>query len=314
MTDQTQALPLPLDDLTLKKLLIIRQVFERGVAGATIDSPSARMLAVITFDFCVEMLLKTILSALRPLEKMPEEFPKLLGDVHKAIRDCGGSGSPAPQKARKLHELRNAVQHQGLEPSTPAVFDSHIDCDLLLREATWLMWEVDFSEIDLLNFVQTDRAREWLTFAKESMNEPPYLRSIAYSWRALSTAIDSVKLYVVGHTARRRVGIETLDDSVGNVLDYALYDNFILTQDVTLMLALGMDVQRFVRYREVIGELTAASDNIIERRYGKETLEEDDARFVYAFCVDSVSQIESRMGPLVMPSWRAFYPPEIIEL
>lgn len=295
-----------LNDEGHRRLVVLKQVYETALSQSAIGNTSMRMLATINFDFAIETLLKLALTSLLPQRSTPREFKPLMGEVDKALRDSGARGLAHKDEILRMHELRNNVQHHAEYPSVEQVSRIRLHCDLFIHDTTRMVWDLDFDDIDLLDAIQTADVKAILTLARQELNqaEVAYFQVIGYCWQALTTLLNLVRPLVVGQPAQSLPGTMVLNPVQMLQEDDSLNRAVELTQETTLMLALGINTIDYFRYRNIVGSMSPmwGPRTVLRNvRSGNDQPSGEEVQFVYSFSVNAVLQIENRLsllGPL----------------
>lgn len=309
MTDPGGEPPAHLNGEGYRRLVVVKQVLASAVSRSYLEGRSARMLALIDFDFSVETLLRFAHRALRPREQVPANFPTLLKAVHSALQADGGAGIAEFSEIERMHTMRNGVQHHAEYPTSEQVIRVRSAASLCVRQATLDVWGEDLDSIDEIELVATPGAKELLLNAKEWLlrPEPDFYKAVAYCWKALSAALDVVSAALLGVSTREPgMSVVLSGDFDRTYTDRGLYESIHNSQALTLMLTFGIDPVRYLRYRRVTGTIyrLAGTDSVMRTVTGTDDeIAPEDAHYVYGFCLDSVLQMENGLGELTLPRW-----------
>ena len=72
-------------------------------------------------------------------------------------------------------------------------------------------------------------------------------------------------------------------------------------QETVAYLALGFNYSEYVQQKQIAGEPIWALDGSLAHIDQKKTIDENEAEFVLSHCIDSVIEIEARVGSLSEP-------------
>lgn len=303
-------LPIALDSEGHRRLVVAKQAFESGISRAGTDSRSARMLVIIDFDFSAETMLRLAHKVLLPNEQPPIQFPKLQKAVHEALLGLGGAGILEYGEIDRMHSIRNGVQHQAEYPTADQIQRARTAMAIFLQQMCLSIWQQDVASVDEIELVATTKVKELLTSAKASLvqDEPDFSKVTANCWKAFNHTLDAVRSVLVGGSPRSTgTAIFTRTTPDRQHWDSALYEGIQSTQDLALLLAFGIDPVGYLRYLSIVGgQSTLASSNSMLRAVEVEhyAISSDDAKFVYAFCLESILQIENRVGTITQPEPR----------
>ena len=102
-------------------LLISKQFFNEGNRLALLGDDFSAMKAVLFMDFCVEQMLNVLIDDFSSHESFTREdlkWPELWQGATTALRKAGVMEKiPYHKELKKLHKIRNLVQHQGVTPN-----------------------------------------------------------------------------------------------------------------------------------------------------------------------------------------------------
>src|SRR3954452_6414084 len=119
-----------MDEQQIRGMIVARQFLERAELLSEDGTETGRMAAVVLADLAVEMATKAAVLAqpLRGAARLDKD-PALPVVLEALVtlwqeRDVTKDDVPEAREARRLHELRNNVQHAGHEPSADQVIRS----------------------------------------------------------------------------------------------------------------------------------------------------------------------------------------------
>src|SRR6185437_12427554 len=111
-------MPVTLDVITRKKLILVRQIYQRAVLQAEAQHIYVdRILSLIGFDLSNETLLKTVVGAADPHKTPSTDFQ---GIVRQADTLLATNGLPALShkvQIQHVRTLRNDAQHKARYPN-----------------------------------------------------------------------------------------------------------------------------------------------------------------------------------------------------
>src|SRR5687767_15172485 len=106
-------MPVPLDPITHRKLVLARQIYQRALIQAQLrHSYVDRILAVIGFDLTNESVLKAIVSTLEPRKSTDKDFHGVLQQADSCLTAKDLPAVPDKAKIQHVHDLRNDAQHK----------------------------------------------------------------------------------------------------------------------------------------------------------------------------------------------------------
>jgi hypothetical protein len=129
-----------LDERQIRALIVARQFLDRAELLAADGTVPGRMAAVVLADLSVETAAKSaVLDEALPAKARLDQDPSLPVVLEALVelwqkRPGEVDDVPEAREARRLHELRNSVQHAGLAPDADQVVDAR------LRAHRFLAW------------------------------------------------------------------------------------------------------------------------------------------------------------------------------
>ena len=116
---------IPLDVITHRKLILVRQIYRRAVVQPEVlHSDFDRMMSLIAFDLASETALKTVVSALEPSKTADKDFQAVVQQADALLTKKGLPEVPDKAKVQHVHGLRNDAQHKARYPNNSDVSDS----------------------------------------------------------------------------------------------------------------------------------------------------------------------------------------------
>src|SRR5688500_12204978 len=109
--------PLPIDVITRRRLLLVKQVFQQALvqAGAR-QRPVRRIMAVIGFDLANETALKAVAEALYTVRSPADTFPGVLQQLDTLLPGAGFPPLADRANLLSVRRTRNVAQHQARSP------------------------------------------------------------------------------------------------------------------------------------------------------------------------------------------------------
>lgn len=155
------------DGSEIKRLVLAKSLYLHGCTHATNKDNVSRMVAIHHFDNAIEMVLK---CAVAKKDKKPERyFEGLLGQV----RDLTLS-----EQMRKLHRLRNDVQHAGDIPSVDSVIKYKGYAEDFFREVCDKIFGFSYDELFLSELIGNENLREQVRKAEEAFEKGEFERCV----------------------------------------------------------------------------------------------------------------------------------------
>lgn len=296
---------IPVDPITRKKLIIIRQLYQNAVIQSTsLHVVVNRLLAVIGFDLSVETVLRTIVSVLDPSRTPADGFPGLIQQCDTALTNAGYNPIPDKANIQYVHSIRNDAQHKAKYPNESDVNDCRIYARDFLQKITFEVWGLDFEKISLTDIIQHEQVKQYLVDAELAFTQNDYQQAVQHAAAGLTFALNRVESAIVGRLPSFANGI-LLVDSFGKPMSNSssrdAYRAIEKMQDTLLYTALGMNYAHFMEYRKVAGYVVFTIDGTPHFHGQKESIEQKDAEFVLSYATNTIVQIESIVGNIDAP-------------
>lgn len=251
-------MPFSIDDLTRKKLALLKQLYQRGVLQSSSEySTVNRILSVIVFDLAIENALRTVISTLNTSIRVDDDrtFPKLVQQAKYELQDADLGPIPYESEIKHVHKVRNDAQHNSRYPSEIEVSDSRTYARDFLRKIVWQVWGCSFDSISLVDFVNNQKAREFLARSEAALAQDDYEQCVSNANAGLSWTISKVPRLLIGDSLRLSFWDYTATryrvtyDSIGPL-------GRIPDSDTNLWnLAVGMRKEVFSEFERVYGAL-----------------------------------------------------------
>lgn len=288
------------DVITHRKLVLIKNLYRRAVAqSANEHSILDRMLSVLTFDLAIETALKAALAALNPSTPLPSELSALIQKCDAALTSGSLPTVPDTRQIHDVRKIRNAVQHEARTPNPSEVGDSRTYTRDFLERFVYQVWGHSLERLRLADLIKDDEAREFLSKAEEAIEQGDYQSAAQQAHAALHVAFVYLEWQTIGlrpHSPRGFV----MDDGERHSGELT-YEAFNKMRQTVLFLTLGLDLGQYIRCKRLAGEVILTFDSDVEFLGTKEDLTAEEAEWVIAFCFDSLSEIEARVGKLQAP-------------
>jgi len=136
-----------------RRLYLARRMLSEGIEDAKNASDLARMRAILALDHAVELVVATLLSELR-IDVKPKTF---LPEMLRALCNEREALKSHLMPIVTLHNRRNAVQHEGLVPSTEEVRLQAVYAEGFVRDSVREVENKELEEISLASLIVNDR-------------------------------------------------------------------------------------------------------------------------------------------------------------
>ena len=265
------------DEITYKKLLLAKQVNNRGVMFSTSHYKFDHLMAVIMFDFAIETMIKTAIRSLNPSFNSNKNFHKIIEDYEKEKKD------EMPDKTNVLfvHKKRNSAQHDATIPTQETVNDCRTYTRDFLEKVSKDMWNKDFNEISLIDLIEDAKIRDKLESAEEALDCQNYQKAIEKTSEGLNLLISQSFEKIAGKTAQitKEYG---LSEGIDNIT-FRLFNVIKTNQEMNFFNTLNINYLHYLKYRQIV-------NNSVQNL--------DDANYVYSFCLDTIIRIEKNVSNL----------------
>jgi len=306
---------LVLDQITRKKLILVKQLYHTAAAQSTARySAVSRILAVIGLDLAVETALKTVVSVLDARQQPDKTFGALIQQANDKLEKAGYPPLPDEANIRHVHSIRNDAQHKARYPTESDAVDCRIYVRDFLEKLVNQLWAISFEDISLVDLVQDARTREFLSKAEEVLVRGNYKEAVRQAHTGLMWATVCVRRKLF------RGYVNLLED-----FDFMDYENIIDGQtaeaiqeafapireeisgeldsirDTLFYAALGMNYAGLVRLRLIVPERIGFDQNgnpFYQESLFQQDVNEDEARFAFHYCLDAVLLIETQVGSI----------------
>lgn len=156
-----------------KQMLLAKLFFDHGAEHRAQRSEFSRIQAVIAYANAAELLLKVIADSngATPSKKY-FTIHDLLDNLEKKLP----KKRPIPRKLDiyKLADIRNLATHHGTVPSESTVEECHVFTQAFMRDSLRLFFKKAFDDLDMIDYVQSSKAKELLNFAKLNLLSESY--------------------------------------------------------------------------------------------------------------------------------------------
>ncbi len=330
--------PLPIDQITQRKLFLVRQLYQHSEIQSLADrGPVNRIMAVIGFDLAIETALKAVVSALETKEQPDKTFDSLIQQANTKLTKAGFSSLPDEGTIRRVHDTRNHAQHKATYPNETEVSDCRTYTRDFLRKLVLQVWGARFDSINLTDLIQEPQVKQFLTSAQAALDQDDYKNAIIGANAGLSYAIMQTrkKLFPNSFFRLRQpfgdwstsnhdiifagdVGVPTWNALVR--LDHEMQKRlsgtkqnidtlredvkaeFDALEEVQLCAIIGINYADFLHFRNIAGQayfyMAEDKELKVNINHMPENPSADDANFVFAYSLETVIQIEAQIGDI----------------
>ena len=285
-----------LDPQTIRRLAIIRLLYDQGVEQAASPEPLSAM-AVLSFHDAVELFLK--LAADYSQLALPARLNFL--DYWTQLQPCMPAGSQLPSKSAmdRMNRLRVAFKHHGTIPSSFAIEQTRADVNTFLMDATSLIFKVSFTAVDLADLISRPETARNLRDAQthaDLEDFPVAMVGLMITFNEFvdyhsSHASDDLGFLPTGPLAFGPT-IQRFDTTSHDFSEQLLMKVTRATaaiQKGLRIMALGIDYRRYSRFAVITPEVIYKPDGTIRYRVGEphKRLNAEDYQFGRNFVIES---------------------------
>lgn len=300
-------MPIALDLITHKNLILIKQIYQRAVVQSAAEhSDVDRILSLISFDLANETLLKNAITAVDSRARIVSDLSELIriGDDVFARATPAIPLVPDAQKIRRVRKIRNAAMHDATYPTPADVSDCRTYTKDFLQQLVTNVWGVSFESVSLTDLINNPRVRAFLSQAEQSWTMGDRREAIVNAMAGFQLAMSKAQKAIVGDTPGKFDAIMMLDYDEQRPSKQIL-ESFKRIQNLVFQNLIGLEHVGYIKYKRVtrlIG-VSIMGDNRLSVTYGRDPNDMDhvDIDFVLHFATESVIKIESLIGDLDDP-------------
>lgn len=208
-------MPVTLDVITRKKLILVRQIYQRAVLQAEAQhSYVDRILSLIGFDLSNETLLKAVVGAVDPRQTPSTDFQ---GIVRQADSLLAANGLPALShkvQIQHVRTLRNDAQHKARYPNDTDLNDCRTYTRDFLKQTILDVWSERFESLSLVDVIQDVRVKTFLDDAETELAKGDYRQAVVKAIAAFDWTMGKVTDSIVGKIPYYTKAI-SVEDSFG---------------------------------------------------------------------------------------------------
>ena len=173
-----------MDEITLKRLLFTKRLFNHGVQHSNKNSELERFLAIHHFDNAIELFLKTIAIREGIITSSKKDFN--LKDLFSLINNkfeqkISNYKLPLKDQIFTLHDTRNLAQHQGDAPSFSTITKYHEYTKDFLSRSFKDIFKIDFDKIYASFLVENEDLKKLLIESEKNIEKRNFKKSIGLS-------------------------------------------------------------------------------------------------------------------------------------
>jgi hypothetical protein len=284
---------IPANPITFKKLVVAKQLYNQSVAQAQNHfSVVNRITAVIGFDLAIETVLKAAVLDLEPTKTAQDFSQHLIQKCEDALKKVG-LALPDKGNINRVRKIRNDAQHEARYPNETDLADCRVYTRDFLMKFSLMVWNVDFDKINLIDFVQNENTRDFLTKADSYLNLDDHIEATAHAIAAIKWSIRKIKPSFVGQDISANKTSLTRDER----------DTIERMQEVLLFSVIGINYSGYIQAINTVGHVVVSANGTIHtvRREHHKDIGKQKAELIIAYCIDTVIQIERHVGDIDNP-------------
>lgn len=288
------------DAITLKKLSLTKQLFQRAVVQSNSYGATDKMISIIIFDLSIETMLNVIVSSLDSSKTPLDNFVGLLNQVDDALKKSGLNPLSNRTNILRVHQIRNDAQHDARYPNETELMDCQTYTRDFHRNTTKEIWKVDFDKLSLATLVQNLEVKDHLAKAEEALHSHDYDAAVQQSSIGLQTALSKAGVAVVGKHMLFQNDIMVSDIHNGSKPDQDLTRSITRMQRALQFVALGLNYTEYLKFQQIGGYVMFTGGGPVVNN-AKPNPTDKEAEFAVAFSIDSVVSIENSVDDLEKP-------------
>lgn len=255
------------DIITHKKLILIRQLYQRSVIQATNEHGHVdRILSIIGFDLSVETLLKVVISRLKPAKtrKLDINFHELIILTNSEFSSHNLPALPDTSKVVHVRSIRNDAQHNAKYPNIMDVDEAKVYVRDFLKKVIFNVWGLSFDSISLTDIIQHKRVKKFLVVAENELENGNYTNSIINAEVGFKLTLSSIKGSIVGWMPDLNA-LSAVDAFGRHVDSHEAVECIKKMQESMMLFMVGLDYSSYFRYESIVRSLYWA-DSFISRK------------------------------------------------
>jgi hypothetical protein len=294
---------IPLDEITLKKLILVKQLYNRALLQAEAHhSPVDRIMAVICFDLTHETILKAVAGALTS-KPVKDNFPDVLQQADSLLADNNLSEVPDKAKILFVRSIRNDAQHKAKYPNPTDVSDCRTYSRDFLRQIMPNVWDKSFESLSLVDAIQHSRIREYLREAETELTNGNHTKSVINTVAGFEWAISNTKAAIVGRIPSRADTIFVGDGSGRPRESREMFRVFAHMRDTVMRSVIGLNFPGYLKFTRITDSfhIFFYGDGHYDSTMSGPAPNPQEAEYVLEFATNAILQIESLVGDIEKP-------------
>lgn len=292
-----------LDEITLKKLILVKQLYNRAVLQAeTHHSPVDRIMAIICFDLTHETVLKAVVGTLTS-NPAKTEFEPVLQQADSLLSAHSLPEVPDKAKIRFVHSIRNDAQHKAKYPNPTDVSDCRTYSRDFLRQIMLNVWDKNFESLSLVDAIQNKTIKGYLVGGEENLANSEYTQSVIKSVAAFSWAMSNIKSSIVGRMPSRASEILVDDGRENPKPSREMFQVISHMRDTVMRSIIGVSFPGYLRFKRITDSFHVVfyGGGDYDSAISGPVPNAQEAEYVLEFTTNAILQIESLVGDIEKP-------------
>lgn len=282
-----------LEESIMRRLVLVKQMHFHAHSHSLDRTEAGRMFAIQATDYCIETLLKTVVSkygppsdyhepqsdyynnvnSLRSQRYTPKmDFYRLWDEVVGIYKDprnkIAETVPPLRREIGTIHQLRNDVQHNGVIPSVEEVQKAINYAESFVRSVIKSAFDKEFDELMLADLIEDAEIRNLIKEAENALTENRFKDSITASAKAFKKASLAEKRKrpyrrrlspFVGFDVERageKIGLKDAFRELARFFENVKEQIEYLEEQMDVI-SLGGDLRRYLRFKQKSPIVTA---------------------------------------------------------
>lgn len=298
-------MPVPLDVITRKKLILVRQLYQRAVLQAEArHSYVDRIMALIGFDLTIESILKTVVSALNTAVVPKSEYQAIVQQADSELVNAGLLAVQDKAKIQHVRTLRNDAQHKAKYPNDTDVSDCRTYTRDFLTQIILNVWGENFESISLTDVINDPKVKGYLTEAEAELAKGDYRLAVVKAIAGMTWTISHVKNSIVGKIPWNIRAFVVSGSSDRGEKSTEVFETFEHMRDMLMFSTIGVHFPSYLHYKRLtrsIALLAFAQAGNYTVRFKEHEPDVKEAEYIIEFAVNAIIQIESLVGDINKP-------------
>lgn len=286
-----------LDLITRKKLILVKQIYQRAVILAQTKHNNAdRIFALVAFDLANETVLKAVVSALNPAKNPANDFPGIVSQAENEIAAKSTLSIPDKVKIQHVRTLRNDAQHKAKYPNESDINDCRTYTRDFLTQTFLDVWGENFESFSLIDAIQKNDAKKFLIDAEKDFLINNYPQSVVKSVIAFTQSSNNL-----ADMMTESINPFVNQIMIGGVFNKPepsdeLFTAFVRTRQLVVFQSIGINTQEYLKYIRLTRFVytDVREDGSYDFNFGSNHIfTKDEVGFILNFVTESILLIES---------------------